>query len=101
MANKLITLDRAKKEVDKLTNYINLVENYETNTLNKWIIKQYALTNSIKRILELASEQGIVHNDGKQLERSYVISVINGKPMDELHRILRLGYRHKIRPNRR
>lgn len=98
---KLITLDRAKKEVDRLQEYIYLVENYETNTLNKWIIKKYALTNSIKNIVEEADENGVTNDDDFPLDRKYVTDLINGKTMDELHRMLRLGYRQKIKPNKR
>lgn len=101
MPNKLIKLDKAKAEVERLQRYIDLVEDYETDTLNKWIIKQYALSNSIKKILEEANETGVTNDDGVPLDRKYITGVINGTVMDELHRILRLGYRRKIKPNKR
>ncbi|MFP3886782.1 hypothetical protein U8V97_15145 [Priestia filamentosa] len=100
MQNKLITLDKAKKEVERMQRYIEMVENYEADTLEKWIIKKYALTNSIKNILEEAAIEGITYNN-LPLDRNYISSVINGKPTDELHRILRLGYRQKIKPNKK
>ena len=71
MTNRLITLDKAKAKVEKLNHYIDLVENYETDTIEKWIIKQYAITNSMKKILEIAAEEGITHN-GEPLEHHYV-----------------------------
>lgn len=33
LANKLITLEKAVREVNRLKNYIDLVGNYETDTL--------------------------------------------------------------------
>jgi hypothetical protein len=39
MATKLITVSRAEAEIRRLQQYINLVEEYQANTLEKWIIK--------------------------------------------------------------
>jgi len=100
MTTRLITLDRAKAKVQKLNHYIDLVENYETDTIEKWIIKQYAITNSIKKMLEIANEEGITHN-GDRLEHEFVVSVIMGKKMDQLHHKLKVGYRRKYRSNKR
>lgn len=100
MPNKLITLNRAKSEVDKLQKYIRLIENYEVHTLEDWIIKKYAINNSIINILEEGSKKEITYNS-EPLNREYIVSVINGKAKNELHRIVRLGYRQKIRPNKR
>ncbi|SDQ06697.1 hypothetical protein [Virgibacillus salinus] len=100
MPNKLITLDKAIKEVERLKTYIELIEEYETDTLEKWVIKQYALTNSIKKIIEIAEVEGMTNSD-LPLDRKYISGVINGKVMDELHRVLRQGYRQKIKPNKR
>lgn len=96
----MITLDRAKKEADRLVKYIGLVESHETNDINQWIIKQYAITNSIKKILEIAHEEKITLG-GDPLTHEYVVDLINSNPTGDLHRILRLGYRRKIRPNKR
>ncbi|ALX47792.1 hypothetical protein AOX59_03735 [Lentibacillus amyloliquefaciens] len=97
---KLITVERAKREVQRLQHYIDLAESDESDTLNKWIVKEYAYTNSIKKVIEKASSEGFTVN-GEPLSREYAVSVINGKPNDELHKILRSGYRLKIRPNTR
>jgi hypothetical protein len=47
---KLITVDRAKAEIKRLQNFVNLVESYEADTLDKAIIKEYAFTNSIVEV---------------------------------------------------
>ena len=52
MASKLITVERAEKEINRLQKYIELVENYEANTLEKWIVKEYAYTNSVVEVVK-------------------------------------------------
>jgi archaellum component FlaC len=47
---KLITVKKAQEEIERLQEYIDLVDSYEVNTLDTWIIKEYALTNSIKEV---------------------------------------------------
>ncbi|WEZ71216.1 hypothetical protein [Bacillus altitudinis] len=42
MATKLITVTRAQAEINRLQQYISLVEEYQADTLEKWIIKEYA-----------------------------------------------------------
>ncbi len=49
----LITLRRAKEEIKRLQDYVDLAENYEANTLEKFIIKEYAFTNSIEEITRI------------------------------------------------
>ncbi|WP_430789134.1 hypothetical protein VBD025_02865 [Virgibacillus flavescens] len=100
MPHKLITPDKARKEIERLRNYIELVECYEVDTLEQWIIKKYAETNSIKKILEIADNESI-KKGGIALGREYVTSVIIGKTKDELHRIIRLGFIQKYKPNKR
>ncbi len=52
-------------------------------------------------MLEDAEEIEITSKD-VPLNREYIVSVINSRVVkNELHRIVRLGYRQKIRPNKR
>src|SRR3954451_21795964 len=97
MASKLITVERAEKEISKLQKYIELVENYEADTLEKWIVKEYAYTNSIVEVVKRISDQGFTINE-RPIDKKYVTSILDGKIMDELHRLLRLGYRQRIKP---
>ena len=97
---KLITVERAKAEIERLQHFVALAENYKTNTLERWIIREYAYTNSIKEVVEQAKVFKLTR-EGNFIERDYIISVINGKPEDELHKIMKAGYRHKIRPNKK
>jgi hypothetical protein len=67
--------------------YIDLVESYEADTIEKLIIKEYAFTNSAAEIVRQFERRGITLN-GKPIEKSEVIAVISGKAPDELHKIL-------------
>ncbi len=97
MAPKLITVERAEKEINRLQKYIELVENYEADTLEKWIVKEYAYTNSIVEVVKRINDRGFTINE-RPVDKKYVTSILDGKIMDELHRFLRLGYRQRIKP---
>ncbi|MBT2736551.1 hypothetical protein [Bacillus sp. ISL-7] len=86
---KLITVDRAKEEVKRLQQFINLVESYQSDTLEKQIIKEYALTNSIVKVTQ-----------NLNIEREYATSVIKSRGSDELHKLMRSMYMTKTNPNR-
>ncbi|WHY64678.1 hypothetical protein [Neobacillus sp. SuZ13] len=90
MANKFITLYRAKNEIKRLQYYVNLVETYEPINLEQEIVKDYAISSSIPVV-------------SKRLNISYekVQEVISSKGKDELHKIIRSWYMHKTKPNKR
>lgn len=94
MSTKLITVTRAQNEINRLQHYISLVEEYQADTLERWIIKEYAYTNSITEVVKRANALG------KTLDLSYAKSVLKGKPSDELHRILRSGYFARLKPKK-
>jgi hypothetical protein len=91
MATKLITIPRAEAEIRRLQQYITLVEEYQANTLEKWIIKEYAYTNSIIEVVKRANAKGMT------LDQAYAKSVIKGKASDELHRT---GYLARLKPKK-
>ena len=96
---KLITVQRAKKEIERLQHFVALAESYDSTTLENWIIKEYAYTNSIGEIVKRANDKELTNNE-KAVDREFVTSVITGKATDELHRLLKAGYRSKVRPNK-
>jgi hypothetical protein len=96
---KLITVRSAEIEIKRLIHYIDLAESYEADTLEKFIIKEYAYTNSIEEITRILKRRGYLIN-GKEIERQYVIAVINSKAIDELHRLVKSGYLQKTRHSR-
>jgi len=98
MANKLMTYNRAKGECERLQKYTKLVEEYPSESLEQWIIKEYAFTNSLVEVARRASEKGLRVN-GEEIDRDYVVFVIDSKPQprDRLHNLLRNAYKAKSR----
>lgn len=94
MATKLITVPRAEAEIKRLQHYITLVAEYQADTLEKWIIKEYAYTNSITEVVKRANAKGIT------LDKAYAKTVFKGKASDELHRMLRSGYFARLKPKK-
>jgi hypothetical protein len=96
---RLITVSKAKDEIKRLKEYIDLAESYETDSLEKQIIKEYAFTTSIAKIVSAFGSAGIKNGD-QPVDRQYIISVINGKVNDQLHRIVKSGYLSKTKHTR-
>jgi hypothetical protein len=88
---RLITVRRAKEEIQRLQHYVNLAESYETKTLEKLIIKEYAITNSMLEVTRNLTRRGYLKNN-EPIDKEYVPRVINDTPADELQRILKSGY---------
>lgn len=93
---KLMKVNRAKEEVKRLQDYINLVESYQTDTLKKKIIKEYAYTNSVAEIVRNYKKDNILYN-GYTIDKDFVISVLTGKASDPLHRLIKISYLTKIK----
>jgi hypothetical protein len=72
---KLITVKKAQEEIERLQEYIDLVDSYEVSTLDTWIIKEYALTNSIKEVVKKGTAAGMIKQNGEPLDKAYVVSV--------------------------
>jgi hypothetical protein len=95
----LLSVEKAKEEILRLQHYIELVENYEPNTLDKFIIKEYAITNSIHKTIKAVNAVGyaIYH---KEVERDYVVSLLKKRGKDELHKLVRSAYMQKTKYTR-
>lgn len=94
MAPKLITVPKAEAEIRRLQQYITIVEEYQADTLEKWIIKEYAYTNSITEVVKRANAKGIT------IDQAYAKSVLKGKASDELHRMLKSVYLARLKPKK-
>ncbi|EKN69280.1 hypothetical protein BABA_10471 [Neobacillus bataviensis LMG 21833] len=97
---KILTVPSAKEEIRRLQYFVNLVETYEADSLEKWIVKEYAYTSSIKEVVIRGNKRGLKSN-GVELEHEFVKNVIAAKPKDELHRLVRANYRLRIKSNKR
>jgi hypothetical protein len=56
--SKLLTFDIAKGGIERLTYFDYLVENYEVNNIEEWIIKEYSMKNQIPKVVKSAYGQG-------------------------------------------
>lgn len=93
---KLITVQKAKEEIKRLQTFISLVDSYEADSAEKVIIKEYAISNSISKVVNVLKEQNITLN-GKSIEKNDVVMVITSKATDELHRLVKSGYMKKTK----
>src|SRR5699024_4889052 len=94
---KFMKLSDAKKLHSDLGDYIHLVENYDVSQLDSWVIKNYALTNSIANVIRNARAE--LHECNDVINHQFIVQVLQGKPKDQLHKIVRRGYLHKIKRN--
>ncbi|MFB3164719.1 hypothetical protein ABLO26_25495 [Neobacillus sp. 179-J 1A1 HS] len=86
MVYKLMTLDRAKSEIEKLQYYVDLVESYQPKSIEQEIVKEYAIKNSISEICKTLS-----------VSHEKVVDVITDLGRDKLHKIVRSGYMKKTK----
>jgi len=100
MTKNLITYDRAKSEIKRLQAYVEMIDNYVINDFEDWVIYNYTITNSMTKIVKKAADENVLI-DGRPIEIKDLSKIINSKTKTELHRILRLGYRQRIRKSRR
>ncbi|WP_442600458.1 hypothetical protein [Neobacillus sp. D3-1R] len=96
---KMISVKKAHEEIKRLQAFIDLAESYEADTLQKLIIKEYAFTNSIAEVTRILHRRGITAN-GETIEHQDVAAVIKGKAADQLHRLVKSGYKSKIKQSR-
>lgn len=92
----LPTVAKAREEHAFLQEFILLAENYEETTLQQQIIKRYAYTSSIPKVIAQINAE-------RELERllpinhAYVTEVIRSKPQDRLHQMVRTQYMKKTK----
>ncbi|WP_166626987.1 hypothetical protein [Jeotgalicoccus sp. S0W5] len=92
----------AKKKIKSLTNFINLIDNYEINNLRTFVIKKYAIHNSMSKVVrEFNKERNLYNFEEEILSTSFIKDLILSKPNDELHATIRKIYLVKTRPQRK
>lgn len=96
----LKTVDQAKEEIAKLQIYVNLVENFQPETLEEQILKEYAYLGSIVKVADKVNKMGFLLN-GNPVEKEDVSAIIRSRGKNDLHKVLRTGYLKKTRVNRR
>ncbi|MBY0120920.1 hypothetical protein [Bacillus sp. S/N-304-OC-R1] len=94
-----MNIELAKRRILELQNYVDLTESYVADSFEKHVIKEYAITGSVVKVVEKLNELGFKIDESK-VESKDVSAVINTNPSksdDELHRIVRKFYRRKIK----
>ncbi|WP_342542732.1 hypothetical protein MHH33_01575 [Paenisporosarcina sp. FSL H8-0542] len=91
------TVESAKKAIKELEEFVFLVENYEVTTLEQRILKEYAYTGSIPKVV--ANINGELRME--MIDHTAVSNLLQSKSQDLLHRILKDNYLLKTRPSRR
>lgn len=92
----LPTVEKAKNEINQLQEFVFLAENYEEDTLTKQIIKRYAFTSSVAKVVSQLNEERAAERL-LPIEPAYVKEVIQSKPTDRLHQLVRTQYRQRTR----
>lgn len=95
-----MNLNLAKKRIAELQHFVDLVENYETVDFRSYVVKEYAITSSINKVVDKMNQCGF-QVDNRDIIRDDVIAVINTKSskIDELHKRMRSVYRKKLSHN--
>ncbi|MCZ2260767.1 hypothetical protein [Sporosarcina sp. G11-34] len=93
---KLPTIQQAKNKILELQAFVSLVEDYDADTLEKRIIKEYAYSGSMVKVTKKLNES-VNQINGSPVEKEYVAEVIKGRAGDELHKVVRASYFLKTR----
>ena len=96
----LPTVSRAKEEIEFLQDYVSLAETYHANTLEKQIIKCYAFTGSIQKVVDQLNEERKAKNLAL-IDAAFVSQTIQSRAKDPLHRLLRSNYLKKTKHTRK
>lgn len=91
------TVDAAKKDIQVLVDFVSLVENYQAKTLAQKIVKAYAYSGSIAKVVaNMNNEFG-----PDTIDHTYVSDLLKSKPQDELHKHMKANYLTKTRHTRK
>ncbi|WP_342541939.1 hypothetical protein MHH33_12800 [Paenisporosarcina sp. FSL H8-0542] len=91
------TVDAAKKEIQVLEDFVSFVENYQATTLVQKILKAYAYSGSIAKVVaNMNNEFG-----PDTIDHTFVSNLLKSKPQDELHKRMKAHYLHKTRHTRK
>jgi hypothetical protein len=97
---RLKTVEAAKREIIELQAFVFLVENYKASTLEKKVLKEYAYTGSMIKVVENLNKE-LLSKGEDSIDSAFVSQTIQSKPKDELHKLIKSNYLLKTRPSRR
>ena len=93
---KILVVDKAKKEIEKLQHFVNLAESYQPITLEQMVIHQYAYLGSVKKVAEKLNELGC-NIDGRKIKSIDISNIIKERPKDKLHSFIKKSYTVKVK----
>lgn len=94
----LKTYKQAQKEAKILLDYIELVDEFEVNNLEDLIIYQYAINNSISKVINVIKSNTISLTfkiEYNEITPDFVKNTILSAPRNQLHSVIRKGYLKK------
>lgn len=96
------TLEQAKKDLQKIQEYVELIENYQPQNFTQTVIFTYALLGNIEKTADLLNNQNYSFDD-RTIEPKDISHIITSSPTkdDLLHKQIRTLYLKKTRANRR
>jgi len=94
------TYEKALLERNNLNNYINLIEGYNPDTFEKWVVYQYAFQGSIIGVVRQLNHSKYIF-DSSISNKVLVKTIITGPTIDSLHSHVKKHYNKKIRHHNR
>ncbi|MCM3570655.1 hypothetical protein, partial [Neobacillus mesonae] len=95
-----VNVEKAKGRIEKLQNkieefqsFIDSAKNYDPCTFEQTVIKEYANLGSIAKVLNLVNERNYTKIQDKKYTSSDITTILESKPMDELHKYVQKIYR--------
>ncbi|MEK4556020.1 hypothetical protein [Jeotgalicoccus sp. FSL K6-3177] len=95
----MLSYQEAIKKLEELSTFISLVDNYPIKSVEDLIIQQYAIYNSISKVIRHLTVTKNIHHS--KITPLYIKSIILSKPTTQLHSMVRKEYLKKTRPQRR
>lgn len=96
------TFDQAKKDLQEIQQYVELIENYQPQDFTQKVIYTYTLVGSIIKTAETLNTQGYLVNN-RAIEPQDITDIITSSPAknDLLHKQIKQLYLKKTLPTRK
>lgn len=83
-------IETAMEQIKELKNYIELMDSYVTDSVERKVIKSYILAGSVSEVAKEINDQGyrlLTKNGERKYIGKDISNIINGEIMDDLHEI--------------
>ena len=95
------TLDQAKRDLQKLQEYVDLIENYQPQDITQVVVFTYCLFGNIEKTAAYLNQNYLI--TGRAIEPKEISYFLTSTPAkdDLLHKKIKTLYLKKTRANRR